>query len=78
MPEKYIFLTKDKRIRAENAVIAKGGDVENEDEVMEEYEKMGGAWRDAPAEQPHDLPASKKRKTKKVTQKSVKRGRKRK
>ena len=42
------FLNKDKLTRAQEAVVAQGGDKEDWKLVLAEYQKLGGAYRDDP------------------------------
>ena len=44
------FFSKDKLARAQNAVVANGGDKENWVLVLKEYQKLGGAYRDDPGD----------------------------
>ncbi len=67
---RYHFLNSDKLARAVKAVKASGGDPENMELVVAEYERLGGSYQTAPDYKLEPKP--RKKRVKKVVKKKKK------
>ena len=65
---RYHFLNSEKLARAKRAVKASGGDPENEELVVVEYERLAGGYKILPESKPTPKP----KKAKKVVKKKKK------